>query len=167
MLKSGVILAVCTSPNSNLPKYMQPEVVVGKFGFVGDYHCKPMRRSFSKPGTEKPNDDRHITVLAFEAVCAVNHELGLDLQPGSLAENILTQGLGDLSDVRDGQIIRIGQFIQLDVVKQNKPCKNTAVLHPEFNKTIYHPLKQRRGLLCKVTRGVGLTIRPGDVIKIL
>lgn len=161
-MKSGRIVAVCTSPNEGVPKWEQTEVELAEFGFKGDYHCKPMRRSFSKPGTEKPNTDRHITIVAKEAVDAVNEKLGLQLGIGALGENLLIEGFGDLSDIIPHTEIVIHPGLILKVVEQNQPCKNLVHYHPHLVKEIYG----RRGLLCKVVLGVGKIIKPGDPITI-
>ncbi|HEU0080869.1 MAG TPA: MOSC domain-containing protein [Candidatus Paceibacterota bacterium] len=164
-MKTGKIIALCTSPRGGVPKYRVPDVYVAEHGFDGDYHCKPERRSFSKPGTFKPNTDRHVTIVAQEAIEAVNAKLGLSLGPGALGENILTSGLGDLSDVADGAVVTIKSVtgsVMLKVVEQNQPCKNLAPYHPLMLKEIYG----RRGLLCAVTSGVGHMIVSGTEISI-
>ena len=162
-MKTGKIVAVCTSPNEGVPKYPQDQVVVADYGFQDDYHCKPMRRSFSKPGTEKPNSDRHITIVAKEAIDAVNQKLGLQLSIGALGENILTEGLGDLSEIIPHTEIVIRSAVMLVVVEQNQPCKNLVPYHSHFVKEIHG----RRGLLCAVTNGVGLAIKSGDQIMLM
>ena len=160
---TGKIFAVCISAESGIPKHPKEEVEIAEFGFLGDYHCRPMRESFSKPGTMKPNNDRHITIVGKEAVDAINLKLGLNLGVGALGENILTQGLGDLSEVAPDTFIFIGNGILLKVVEQNKPCKNLIPYHPHFIKEI----GGRRGLLCAVLGGVGCTIHPGDLIHLV
>lgn len=166
MYRTGYVVVVCTSPVDGVPKYPQDQVIVGVHGFEGDYHNRAMRRSFSEPGTFKPNSDRHVSILSKEAVDSVCSELGITLEIGSLGENILTEGLGDLSWVRPDSSIVIGPHIRLVVTGQNKPCVKVAQYHPHFNKTIWTPERQRRGLLAAVVGGVGLNIRPGDLITI-
>lgn len=161
-MKIGKIVAVCTSPNEGVPKYPQDQVVVADYGFQGDYHCKPMRRSFSKPGTEKPNNDRHITIVAKEAIDTVNQKLGLQLGIGALGENILTEGLGDLSEIIPHTRILTSSAVVLMVVEQNQPCKNLVPYHPRFVKEIHG----RRGLLCIVNDGIGIIIKPGEEIML-
>ena len=162
-MKVGRVIVVCTSPVEGVPKYVQPEATIAEFGFEGDYHCRPLRPSFSQPGTFKPNTDRHISIVAKEALDAVNAKLELALQPGSLGENILTEGLGDLGDVVEGACIEIGSGIQLVVTAQNNPCINLRPYHHFLIRTIYG----RRGLLCAIKQGVGRVVRAGDMIAIL
>ena len=162
-MKTGKIVAVCTSPSEGVPKYPQDQVVVADHGFQGDYHCKPMRRSASNPGTEKPNTDRHITIVAKEAVDAVNQKLGLQLGIGALGENILTEGLGDLSEIIPYTEIVIRSAVMLVVVGQNQPCENLVPYHPQFVREIHG----RRGLLCAVTNGIDVVIKPDDNIMLM
>ncbi len=169
----GRIIAVCTSPFAGVPKYIRDIAVMAEFGFREDFHCKPMRRSFSNPGTEKPNTDRHITVVAQEALDEVNEKLGLKLKAGDLGENILVKGLGNLSNVLDGMEIeiQIGTYDEhnamekaiLVVTGQNKPCKNLNHFHPKLIKEIYG----KRGLLCSVKSGIGKFILRGQRVTLL
>jgi MOSC domain-containing protein YiiM len=157
---SGRIVGLCTNPHQGLRKYLQMNVKVGQYGFVGDYHNKPFRIDFKNPtGSWIPNNDRHILIIGQEALDEVNQELGLSLGVGSLGENILTEGLGNLSDVEPDSTVRIGidGKVRLRVVKQNKPCQKTAPIHPLFNATIYNQSKNlyRRGLLCVIEHGIG------------
>jgi MOSC domain-containing protein YiiM len=161
-MKRGKIVAVCVSAAEGVPKYIQPAVTIAQFGVAGDYHCKPLRRSFSKPGTMKPNTDRHITIVASEALEYANRALGLQLGPGSLGENITTYGLGDLSDVLAGTVVSINGKPVFRVVEQNEPCHNLAPYHKHLVKKIYG----KRGLLCEVIAGIGSVIRPNDEITI-
>lgn len=160
MLKSGKIVAVCTSPVRGVPKYQRPSVVVGPYGLVGDAHASRTRVSF-KTGQTKFND-RHITLVAQEVLDRLNAELGLNLKPGDLGENFTTVGLGDLSVVKDGTRIQLGSNVVLRVTKQNDPCKNLLTYHPQLLKKVYG----QRGLLCTVHEGVGSLVHPGDTVEI-
>jgi hypothetical protein len=159
----GVIVAVCTSPVSGLPKYARPEARVGAFGLEGDFHNREFRKSYSPPWLPKPNVDRHVTVFAAEVYDDLNRQLGLELAPGAVAENIATRGLGDLSAIPDGALIRLGRDVVLRVVEQNQPCRKLRALHRACVKRVYG----RRGLLCAIEHGHGATLRPGDPVVVL
>lgn len=163
--KVGMVIAACTSLDEGVPKYPQVSVRIAEFGFEGDFHCKPMRRSFSKPGTEKPNVDRHITIVAQEALTYANEALGheVTLTSGDLAENITTSGLGDLSDIPPGAVVKINGVPSFEVVEQNEPCGNLRRYHKRLAKVIYG----KRGLLCRVIGNIGGTVRTGDRIEIV
>lgn len=160
----GQVVALCTSDREGLPKYSQPSVEVAKFGFVGDFHCRENRPSFKEPGKMKPNDDRHITIVAIEALLHVKQELGITLWPGALGENISVKDVGDLSGILPGTRVSLDRGkVLLLVTGQNKPCKNLQVYHREMVKTIYG----RRGLLCQVIAGIGETLTPNCTIDFL
>ena len=163
-VKAGIVVAVCTSPKEGVPKCLQPSATIAEFGFAGDFHCKPMRRSFSRLGTKKPNTDRHITIVAKEALDYANNELTLPrrLKPGDLAENITTSDLGDLSDVLPGARVKINDQLVFEVVEQNEPCGNLRVYHPRLGKVI----RGKRGLLCRVVGGIGTVVTAEDRIQI-
>ncbi len=166
----GWIVSVNTKgfeePHS-VEKGAQPTgAVLGSWGFVGDYHNRAMRPSFSVPGTLKPNIDRHVSLLAIEVIDSLNTELGLDMRSGTLGENITTRGLGDLSHIADGSRLVIKNSLDtelaiLRVIEQNQPCKNLHSKHRLLVKKIYG----RRGLLCVIERGVGKRICRNDSIE--
>lgn len=161
MDKIGKVVALCISSKGNVPKFAQQEVEVGQFGFVGDVHAGETRtsRSTKQP---KPND-RQISLVALEVLDDLNQELGTKLKPGDFGENITTEGLGDLSDIPDGALIRIGDAVLLMVTEQNKPCDNLTVYHQLMVKKSYG----RRGILAIVKQGAGAKLQPGAAIEVL
>jgi hypothetical protein len=167
-VRAGKVWAVCTSPNPGLPKYPQSTgAIVGQFGLIGDYHNREMRPDFKYERVFYPND-RQITIVAWEVMEWLNKELQLNLKPGDLGENITSYFAGDLSYLNPGDEIRIGDKIRLEVVKQNKPCSKAVayVGHRMFSKTIYSPEYPRRGVICKITSGIGSLIKPYDQMRI-
>ena len=161
MEDAGKVVAVCVSSEGNVPKYPQSEVEVGRFGFLGDYHAGETRISRS---TGKPKfNDRQISLVAQEVLDSLNDELGISLEPGDLAENITTEGLGDLSGIVPGTLLKIGDSVILEATEQNNPCNNLSVYHRHLVKKVY----RRRGVLAIVKEGVGRKIKPGDKIEVL
>ncbi len=161
-MKTGTIIAVCTSPVAGVPKYPREQAVVGKWGLKGDFHCKSTRKSHSIRGTMKPNNDRHITIVGKEALDSVNTELDIQLGVGVLGENILVEGLGDLSQILPKSMVVIKNLIRLRVMGQNQPCSNLTHYHPHFISKIYG----RRGILCAIELWVGRVIFPGDAVTV-
>ncbi|MCX2726552.1 MOSC domain-containing protein [Thermomicrobium sp. 4228-Ro] len=153
----GRVVAVCSSPQGGIPKYRRLEIEVGMDGVVGDYHAGPYNRH-KKRGELEPNT-RQLTIVAQEVLDDVNEELGIQLEPGFLGENLTVVGLGDLSDLEPGDLLIAGAVI-LEVTAQNKPCSTVAVYHPQLVKTLYG----RRGV-CAIVRRPGI-IRPGDPVMV-
>ena len=155
--KVGSVAAVCLRKEKGVPKYPQSEVTIGEYGVEGDYHAGPMRTR--SDGQVVPNT-RHVTLVAKEVFDDLNRELDTDIPAGGFGENILVEGLGDLSDINEGEIIRFSSGVELEVTGQNDPCKNLMVYHNQVPKRAYG----RRGLLA-VVRATG-HLKPGDSITV-
>jgi MOSC domain-containing protein YiiM len=155
--KVGSVVAVCRRKEKGVPKYPQSEVEIGEYGVEGDYHAGPMRTRSN--GEVEPNR-RHITLVAKEVFDDLNRELGTDIPPGGFGENILVEGIGDLSDIKEGELLSFSSGVELEVTGQNDPCKNLMVYHNQVPKRAYG----RRGLLT-VVRTTG-RLKPGDTLSI-
>lgn len=118
----GKVVAVCLSDTKAYPKYPQNHVRVSPHGIEGDAHAGAYRPSHRNPDVMKPND-RAVTVVAKEVMDDVNATLGLEMKPGDFNENILVEGLGDLSDLKKGDQLVFGNGLVIDVTDQNPPCK--------------------------------------------
>lgn len=153
--KEGTVVAVCKRAESGVPKYPQPEVTVGAYGVEGDYHAGPTR---VRLGETMPNT-RHISLVAKEVFDDLNRELGTSIPLGGFGENILVEGMGDLSDLKEGDILRFSSGVELEVTGQNDPCKNLMCYDPLVPKRAYG----RRGVLAMI-RQTG-RLRPGDAVS--
>jgi MOSC domain-containing protein YiiM len=148
-----------------IPKYSRLQATVGYHGLLGDYHNRPTYPSFKHTGVMETNSGRHITVVALEVLQKVGTEvLGRELPTGALSENFTTQGLGDLSDIRNGQMIVIGEKLRLRVTGQNQPCKHVRAA---YGLKFYEAVRGRRGLLCAIESGVSFIVRPGMPVDVL
>ena len=156
-MTTGTVAAVCLRREKGVPKYPQSEVTIGEYGVEGDYHAGPMRTRSN--GEVEPNR-RHITLVAKEVFDDLNRELGTDIPAGGFGENILVEGLGDLSDIKEGAVLSFSSGVELEVTGQNDPCKNLMVYHNQVPKHAYG----RRGLLTMV-RTTG-RLKPGDSIAV-
>ncbi len=160
---TGIVSAICTRAMPGLPKYERMEgVVVTHFGLDDDYQVMPLVGVPRSLFGTKQNADGHITVLAKETLAAVNERLGLCLIAGDLGENILVQGLGDLSEIPNGTAISIGSRVTLRVVKQHEPDEALRIHDPR----ILQALSGRSGLRCVVESGVCQKIWPQDEVTI-
>ncbi|PZC51311.1 MAG: MOSC domain-containing protein YiiM [Chloroflexi bacterium] len=156
---SGTIVAVCSSPTSGVPKYPAPEVSVGIHGIDGDFHASPINKH-KKSGEEEPNT-RHLTIIARESVQTVASELGIQLPPGSIGENVLVEGMGDLAQINVGDILRLGTEVSIKITSQNRPCATLNVYHNNIIKSFLG----RRGVTAMVLE-IGI-LRPGDSVELL
>ena len=83
----------------------------------------------------------------------------MDLHPGQVKENILTQGL-DVRGLARGQRLRIGQAL-LEVTIPCTPCNMFEAIRPGLEAA----MRGKRGMLCRVIED-GL-IRQGDPIEVI
>jgi len=154
----GTIVAVCLRKEGGVPKYPQPEVIVGEYGIEGDWHSGPMRTRSN--GEVVPNT-RHVSLVAKEVFDDLNRELGTDIPHGGFGENILVEGMGDLGGIAEGDVLRFSSGVELEVTAQNDPCKNLMVYHNQIPKLSYG----RRGLLA-VVRTTG-RVKAGDTVSVI
>ena len=143
-MKRGRIAALCINDKKEVRKYPQEYVVLTEHGFAGDRHEGPTRRSY-RTG-EQTFNDRQITIVAKEVVDEIARELQIEIPAGGLGENILVEGLGDLSDLKGGELFEFEGGVVLEVTGQNSPCKNINVYHKLVVKKIYG----RRGVIATV-----------------
>ena len=102
------VIAVCISERKGIRKHEVPSIRVQcGHGIVGDAHAG--------------NWHRQISLLAEESVDKMR-ALGLILQPGDFAENILTRGL-ELKSLPIGTRLRVGETL-LEVTQIGKKCHN-------------------------------------------
>lgn len=153
----ATVIAVCLRPEGGVPKYPQAEVTIGEYGVEGDWHSGPMRTRSN--GEVVPNT-RHMSLVAKEVFDYLNRELGTDIAPGGFGENILVEGMGDLSEIREGDLLRFSSGVELEVTGQNDPCKNLMVYHSQVPKRAYG----RRGVLA-IVKATG-RVRPGDKVTL-
>jgi MOSC domain-containing protein YiiM len=127
------------APKKRLPMEELSEVrAVGDTGFEDCAHARP-------------GGKRQVLLVDRETLET------MELQPGSLRENITTDGL-NVNSLPIGQLLRAGEA-RLEVTAVCTPCDQMEVIRPGLRKELW----RRRGMLCRVLEG-GL-IRRGDSIE--
>ena len=102
------VVSVNISERKGVQKHPVPEIQLKlRHGIVGDAHAGDWHRQ--------------ISLLAEESVDKMR-ALGLTLQPGDFAENILTRGL-ELKSLPIGTRLRVGETL-LEVTQIGKKCHN-------------------------------------------
>ena len=140
-----------------MPKYPQEEIVVGAYGVDGDYHAGRISTHGSSAG--KPND-RQVSIVSQEVYDLLTDALDVGIEPGAFGENMLVQGLGDLSELATGDVLRIGDRVAIRVTEQNKPCSNLDYI----DKNVLKACVGKRGVVGTVI-STG-KVRPGDEVSI-
>ncbi|MAS50456.1 MAG: sulfurase [Chloroflexi bacterium] len=152
---TGKVVSVNSSIKGGIPKMPQDSIEIYKYGVRGDYHSG--KTNFH---AKKNNLDRQITIVAKETVDFINKNIGNKISPGSLGENILIHGFGDLSNVSNKHIMKIGTDVVLKINGQNQPCSTLN----SIDKRVLKLIIGKRGLLATV-ESTGI-IRKDDEVKI-
>src|SRR5438067_13340170 len=169
-IRTGKVIAVCYSPEliNGVGKQTHASGEVTRLGMPGDRHYGETR--VSSRGVV-PND-RPITIVGRESLVDVCERLGVPLvPPGGLGENLLIEGMGDLSDVLPGDLVRVtpapegSEAAEPTVVllasKQNEPCANLQIYHRLMTKKLFG----KRGVICTVVKEG--TVHVGDRVELL
>ncbi|MFN3974893.1 MAG: MOSC domain-containing protein [Dehalococcoidia bacterium] len=154
--RQGRVVAVCLRPSGGVPKYPQPVITLNGDGVEGDWHAGPINKH-KKKGDPEPNW-RQVSIVSQEMYFYLRETLGIHLEPGAFGENILVEGLGDLSDLQPGDRLHLGQTAIVEITKQNSPCATLEVYHRAIVRTVMG----RRGVV-GVVHSPGL-VRPGDTL---
>ena len=152
---TGKVVSVNSSIKGGIPKMPQDSIEIYKYGVRGDYHSG--KTNFH---AKKNNLDRQITIVAKETVDLINKNIGNKISAGSLGENILIHGFGDLSNVSNKHIMKIGTDVVLKINGQNQPCSTLN----SIDKRVLKLIIGKRGLLATV-ESTGI-IRKDDDVKI-
>ena len=152
---TGKVVSVNSSIKGGIPKMPQDSIEIYKYGVRGDYHSG--KTNFH---AKKNNLDRQITIVAKETVDLINKNIGNKISAGSLGENILIHGFGDLSNVSNKHIMKIGTDVVLKINGQNQPCSTLN----SIDKRVLKLIIGKRGLLATV-ESIGI-IRKDDEVKI-
>ena len=163
------VIAVAKSAEPGMPKYVMDEINISEnHGVEGDYHAGTTvkHRYLARKDPTKPNK-RQVNLLHSELFPDLSAELGLEVLPGQMGENITTEGI-DLMVLAVGTQLQIGESVILKVTEARIPCRNLDYLDKRLSKTIAKKPGEKRphaGMLTVVLAGG--TVRPGDEIKVV
>ncbi len=146
MKKIGKVLDINISEKKGVIKTPLKEgIFIEDFGLEGDAHAGKWHRQVSLLGIE-----------SFNKMI----ELGIkDLDHGSFAENITTEGI-ILYELPVGTRMKIGETIQ-EVTQIGKECHTGCAIAQKVGKCVM----PKEGIFTKVIKG-GI-VRPGDIIEVL
>ncbi|MEP6774795.1 MAG: MOSC domain-containing protein [Chloroflexota bacterium] len=166
VISTGKIISIAYSPKmiNNVGKEPKTGAEITMFGIEGDRHFGETR--YSPRQHKRVPNLRPVTVMAVEGVREACDALGIpaDTVPfGGMGENILTDGLGNLGDASEGDLIRVldeqGEpKVILQVGGQNNPCSNLQFYHKQMTKQMMH----KRGVFCSVLKAGHIEI--GDTV---
>lgn len=140
---AGSIIAVCTSKKKGVPKTdVGSGILVEGFGLKDDAHWGDWHRQISLLSTEQIS-----TMIAK----------GLDVGPGSFAENLTTQGF-ELEKAKVGDRLKIGASVLLEVTQIGKECHTRCAIYNKVGECIM----PEQGVFAKVIQGG--SVSSGDIV---
>jgi MOSC domain-containing protein YiiM len=140
----GTIVAVCTSKKKGIRKKDVGEADLKvDWGIVGDAHADDWHRQ--------------VSLLALESIEKMR-AVGLNVGPGSFAENLTTQGL-DLLALPLGSQVRVGDGVILEITQHGKICHDRCAIYHQTGDCVM----PREGIFAKVIQGG--QVKAGDPIE--
>ena len=141
----GKLVGVCRGSRRGSGKVNVGEGrLIERYGLEGDAHS----------GCRK-----EVSLAAMEDIRAINLREGIDAGPGDFAENLTVEGL-DLSSIKVGDILRIGESIRMEVVQLGKKQEEmTSDFHFKG-----HTLLPRKGVFARIIQGGPVQV--GDSVQI-
>jgi len=145
MNHKGTVLAVCTSERKGIRKRnVERAELRPDWGIVGDAHAA--------------NWHRQVSLLAWESIEKMR-ALGLNVNVGSFAENITTQGLS-LVDLPVGTRLRLGEAL-VEVTQIGKVCHERCAIYYQAGDCVM----PREGIFVKVREGG--VVQAGDEVEVM
>lgn len=143
-LPRGRVLAVCTSERKGTRKRNVGEAELRPdWGIVGDAHAADWHRQ--------------VSLLAWESIEKMR-ALGLNVNTGSFAENITTEGIS-LVDLPVGTRLRLGKTV-VEVTQIGKECHSRCAIYAQAGDCVM----PREGIFVRVHKGG--RVRAGDEIAV-
>jgi len=142
----GIIVAVCASRRKGVRKRNVEEAEFeADWSLVGDAHAGHWHRQ--------------VSLLAVESIEKMRQK-GLNVGPGSFAENLTTRGL-DLLSLPIGSRVRVGEEVVLEITQHGKVCHNRCAIYEMAGDCVI----PREGVFARVIRGG--RVKVGDSVEVL
>jgi MOSC domain-containing protein YiiM len=140
----GTVVAVCTSDRKGIRKRNVGEAPLkADWGIEGDAHAA--------------NWHRQVSLLAMESIDKMRQK-GLNVGPGSFAENLTTQGINLLA-LPIGSRVRVGSETELEITQHGKLCHERCAIYYAAGDCVM----PREGIFARVLKGGWVKV--GDVIE--
>ncbi len=143
--ETGILEAISVSVQKGTPKSnVNGAVLITDWGIEGDAHAGKWHRQ--------------VSILAAESIERMR-SLGVEVAPGSFAENLTTRGL-DVPHLRIGDRLRCGE-IELEITQIGKECYSRCAIYYAAGDCVM----PREGVFARVI--IGGELKPGMVIHLL
>jgi len=145
-MTEGTVVAVCISKRKGTPKTdVGSGHVEEGFGFASDAHGGDWHRQ--------------VSLLSVEQIATMK-EKGLEVGPGSFAENLTTKDF-DLGSVKVGDRLKVGESVILEVTQIGKECHTKCAIYHKVGECIM----PEQGVFAKVVKGGD--VKSGDSISLV
>lgn len=143
----GRILAVCASNEKGTRKdTVESACLRENHGLVDDAHAGGHTR-------------RQVSLLAMESIDKMKMP-GLEVGPGSFAENLTTEGI-HLAALPVGTVLGVGHGVLLEITQIGKHCHAGCTVSRQVGKCIM----PKEGIFARVVRGG--VVKPGDILNVV
>jgi MOSC domain-containing protein YiiM len=166
---SGCVVAVSLSSGHHFTKRVEQQIrLLTGLGVEGDAHSGVTVKHRSRVAKDPTQPNlRQVHLLHQELLDELN-AAGFRLSPGSIGENILTQGL-DLLRLPPGTRLHIGKTAVVDVTGLRDPCKQLNLYRPGLMAAVLD--RDENGNLVRKAGIMGIVhsggeIRAGDSIVV-
>lgn len=141
----GRIIAVCISKHKGTPKKdVGSGILKEGFGMEGDAHGGDWHRQ--------------VSLLSIEQIGTMRDK-GLDVTPGSFAENLTTEGF-DLESLKVGDRIKVGDQVVLEISQIGKECHTRCAIYHKVGECIM----PEKGIFAIVKKGG--PVKTGDTVAV-
>ena len=141
----ATVVAVCTSERKGTRKRNTGEASLrAEWGIEGDAHAGPWHRQ--------------VSLLASESIQKMR-DLGLNVGPGSFAENITTKGI-NLVELPLGTRLLLGEA-EVEVTQIGKICHERCAIYYQAGDCVM----PREGIFVRVLRDA--VVKVGDAIEVV
>jgi MOSC domain-containing protein YiiM len=165
----GVVMAVGRSPVHGFSKPAAAEIrLLAGLGVEGDAHLGVTVKHRSRVARDPSQPNLRQVHLVQAELLEELRGRGFAVQPGTIGENVLTQGV-DLLALPRGTRLRLGAEAEVEVTGLRNPCAQldnyqrgltAAVLDRAADGAVI----RRAGIMAVVL--VGGVVRPGDAIEV-
>ncbi|MGR3303036.1 MAG: MOSC domain-containing protein [Candidatus Scalindua sp.] len=133
MKSSGKIIAINISEKKGIKKKDVGRAYVKEnYGIENDAHAGHWHRQ--------------ISLLAMESIDKMK-QMGLDVEPGSFAENITTEGI-NLINLRIGTMLQMGKEVLIEVTQLGKVCHDRCAIYYQAGDCVM----PKEGIFAKVIK---------------
>lgn len=133
-MAQGKIIAVCQSKKKGTPKRnIGSGILKEGYGLENDAHGGDWHRQ--------------VSLLSIEQIGTMK-EIGLEVDAGSFAENLTTEGF-DLDSVAVGDRLKVGDSAVLEITQIGKECHTRCAIYHKVGKCIM----PKRGVFARVIKG--------------